>query len=358
MARSGIHPCARHRPGLPGAPALLENVLSRRRRAVSLRRCRHTAASALLQVTDRGVAQCSGSGTVNAVGRLALRTKAEQAAAAGGAAAPAASAAPGLAGADAGWTHVELDLEQGKAARLAKAVEEAIEHAAEAHEQAVLSRKGASGEARDGSPAGAGDAGTEGHRAETATATTAGGQQQAGEPGAAAEAEQQRQQAAAQQASSPGLQVSAGPAAEQACAAEAAPAPSDVVLSMPNEAAYTEDSTHVQQATVLRLSYRPLRPSPSAAFVAGTEAATLPQAKPSLLRLLSRRPAKKAAAQPMVELAGKEVQGEPGQQPALSAEEVSSRLHLEVPVDPLPFHLHAYGHGGAPCCTPHCRPCC
>ncbi|KAL4424856.1 hypothetical protein ABPG77_011106 [Micractinium sp. CCAP 211/92] len=31
--------------------------------------------------------------------------------------------------------------------------------------------------------------------------------------------------------------------------------------------------------------------------------------------------------------------------PAMSAEEVTAGLHLEVPVDPLPQHLHAYGHG-------------
>ncbi|KAL4421350.1 hypothetical protein ABPG75_010641 [Micractinium tetrahymenae] len=114
---------------------------------------------------------------------------------------------------------------------------------------------------------------------------------------------------------------------------------------MPGGAAATEDGSRAQEATILRLSYRPLRGPPSAARVAAAEVAPLRRAKPTLLRLLSRRPAKQASALSDPELGRGGGPAGPGQQPALSAEEVTAKLHLEVPLEPLPLHLHAYGHG-------------
>ena len=164
----------------------------------------------------------------------------------------------------------------------------------------------------------------------------------------------------------------------EAAGADAAAAPGDIVLTMPSGIAATDDSSHAQQATVLRLSYRVLLEPPSAARVAAAVAAPLQRAKPTLLRLLSRRPAKAAATRSGLGPASK------GEQPAMSAEEVTAGLHLEVPIDPLPLHLHSYGHGGesrrpclqrmaccracrsypaaafpaAACCMPCCARCC
>lgn len=301
-------------------------------------------------MTDRGVAQCSGSGTVNAVGRLALQAGPGQSS---GAAGPAAVASALPAGPEAaelgGWSHVELELEQGKAARLAKAVEEAIEQAAEAHEQAALARAGA---AAGGA---AGDAKAVAQGAEGA------GQQQAAIKWATQAARDEEQLAAENQAIQPqqqpalplpaGLQEPVG-AAPTAAGTELAATSGEVVLTMPDGAAPSEDGPLVQQATILRLSYRVMREPPSAARVAAPEAAPLRRAKPSLLRMLSRRPAKFAAARLAPDAR------KAGEQPAMSAEEVTAGLHLEVPVDPLPQHLHAYGHGGGSCCAPLLRPAC
>lgn len=274
-----------------------------------------------------GLLQCS-SGTISAAGTLRLPPLA------GGDAALEAAAGDADAGADAdGWRHVTLELEGGRATRLAQKLEDALEKAGEAedHLEAALDGSGTGSSA--GSAAAAAAAGGATAAAAPADASVADGGNGAAAPAAGAGAE----------------------AAAAAAAADALPASSGsglVEVPLDGEASEAADVLVPAGTIRLRLSWRPLQQPASAlptAVLSGAAAEAQPapplQQTQTFIRLLSGRREEPMEVDKAAAAAAAEEEGRRRRRAAEDA--VQQGLPVELPLDPLPLHLHTYGHGGA-----------
>ena len=283
-----------------------------------------------------GLVSCS-SGAVSASGTLRLQLGD------GDAAAAAAAAAGGGGGGDGGgdgWRHVTLDLEIGKAGRMAMSLEAKMVQASEAGDAAVdrLAARVHRGSGADGAEAAAAE------QPATEQPVAEGG---AGTAVAAPEA------AAAADAAGTGT-AAGGPEPGRS---------GDVFVDVPLEESQGQvaEGTLAASTVRVRLSYRPLRAPPSAALESGlpglvaaraaTAAAATAGQRRQLIRLISRvRPGEEqggeeqgggaaAAAAPGAEAA------EAAAEEAEAADSVQAGLPLELPLDALPRRLHTYGHG-------------
>lgn len=342
----------------------------------------------LIQVHDQsasGLAQCS-SGTVSAHGVLPLPALAPG----GGAAAPQADPH--------GWHHVTLQLQDGKTGRLAHAVESALEGAARAGDEWEARQ-------RPGGPDGGGGDDAELNAAVEAALLARRRGWHGSQPGDAASAVQEQQQQAHEQP--PGRDAAAAArdgggggreaAIEMAVAAHVVgsigepaesgqqagvqppppPAASQQQQQRQHAPEHSASAPPLRAAAVsLKLSYRVLQhPASSllhreqaAGAGASLAAARSLRASRTFIRLLSwQRPVERTAG---AAAAADEERGEAGLgagprdehvgvwrqrweqrrggQPLADA--VQQGLTLELPLVPLPLHLHSYGHGGEPGC--------
>lgn len=295
-----------------------------------------------------GLLQCS-SGAVSATGTLHLD--------------PISQAAAGPAGPEGGgWCHATLELEGGKVTWAVKQLENTMVEASEAP-HAVRERIRALRAPEEEGGGGAAEAG-----ADAAAVALPGADQGAADAGSGPAA------AAAAEAAS-------GAAAEgQALASGSS---GDMYVDVPLEGAVEEEGQKIEEGALapsvvcLRLSYRPLQQPPSAAvetkLAAALEAAAAgePGKRRAFIRLVSMRPlnglsgseadggtAQGGEAAVAAEAAASEAVAEEDEEEAAGA--VQQGLPLELPLEPLPRHLHAYGHGGERgwlfCRLPACLP--
>lgn len=298
------------------------------------------------QVHDRdakGMLQCSSGGTVNASGTLRLP--------AGGTAAAAAGDGADGDAADGGWRHVTLDLEGGKAARLTHALEQQLVKVGEVQDRIEARLEGASRQA-SAAPADieAAAEAVEGGAAADEQSSAAGGS--AAAAGAAEPAPAAGGVPAARQ---PGAAAGAG--SEPAVVGPAGGPGGDSFENVPLEDEQQPDNL-VATSVQLRLSWRPMRQPASALPPAADqeEAAAAPaerklQPAPTFIRLLSGRKEielQGAAEGGAEEAAAAAEEGRAARQPQKeeAADALEQGLPVEVPLEPLPLHLHAYGHGG------------
>ena len=274
------------------------------------------------------VNQCS-SGTISAVGTLPLL---DLAAAEADLEAGADGAAP-----ESSWRHVTLELQEGRAGRLAHAMESAVAGAV------VMG--------------------------ESWEVPGAGGKRQAGSEADQKQQQQQRQQQAAGDVGleAGGIAAAAGTAAPDAAVAQAAASSADGTPQQQQPQQQLQPPPHQQQqdgdlghsgrlaalrstTLTLRLSYRPLRQPPSSLLSAAQQrqaaAAALASRKSlrasrTFIRLLSMR--QPSSLEPGGDAAGSERKQQQGAGPAGVVQE---GVPLEVPLVAMPRHLHSYGHGG------------
>ena len=303
----------------------------RRRHHHRRHRRRLCACWAAAQVHDHSasgmVSQCS-SGTISAVGTLTLL----------GLAAAEADSEVGADGAaaDSSWRHVTLELQEGRAGRLAHAVESAVAGAVEKGESWEVpgagSKRQAGNEADPKQQQAAGDVDLEagGHLPEAGAAAAAAA---AAAPGAAVP------QAAASSGNGTPPQQQKQKQQEQQDGA-----------TQRDNLGHSGSMAALRSTTLTqRLSYRPLRQPLSSLLNAAQQrqaaAAALASRKSlrasrTFIRLLSMR-------QPSsLELGGDEVAERKQQQAAGPAGVVQEGVPVEVPLAAMPRHLHSYGHGG------------